>query len=280
MEVKRKVVEFEWLKLAVDMMDHLLSKGRIQNSRLRSKQMPFEFVFNFLNLRSNNRQIRRIEIVVVKAGQKLPIITSQMFKIHDKTQSTKIKSMLIKKFSESELTQELALRIAKVASRSFESSRTIEERVAEMMSEKDSSTLEYSTGRRYVIENDDGLVVAHARTFVREIKTESDSGTIPVLALESVCSDPDVRGQGLGAQVAKLAFELVGQNEWPKLSLFQTPVPGFYEKLDCRIVENKFVDRTNAKTPDAWPWRDKIVMIYPGVASWPEGIIDINGPDY
>ena len=188
--------------------------------------------------------------------------------------------MQIKKFPESELTQELALGIARVAGRSFKSSRTIEERVLEMMSDKDPNSLEFMTGRRYIIANDDGLIVAHARTFVREIKTELNDQTVPVMALASVCSDPDVRGQGLGSQVTKLAFELVGKDGWPALSLFQTPVPVFYEKLNCRIVKNKFVNRTNTDAPDAWPWRDDIVMIHPGSANWPDGIIDINGPDY
>ena len=186
--------------------------------------------------------------------------------------------MISKEFAESEMTQEIARGIAIIACRSFPSSKTEEERVTEMLSTVDTDSLEYKTSRRFVVLNDQGEIVAHAKTFVREIKT--DVGTIPVLALATVCSDPSVRGKGFGAQVTKMAFEYIGQEDWPKVSLFQTPVPVFYEKLNCRIVTNKFVDRTNAEFPDAWPWRDDTAMIYPAQADWPEGTIDINGPDY
>jgi predicted N-acetyltransferase YhbS len=188
-------------------------------------------------------------------------------------------AMQTKQFAESEMTLEMAKGIATIACRSFPSAKSIEERVAEMTDQKDADTLEFQTGRRFVVVGAGGMVVAHARTFVREVKTE-DGETLPVLALATVCSDPDVRGKGYGAEVTKSAFAQVGDGDWPGVSLFQTPVPEFYEKLNCRIVDNKFVDRTNADSPDSWPWRDDIAMIYPSTFAWPDGVIDINGPDY
>lgn len=188
--------------------------------------------------------------------------------------------MLVHQFSESELTLELAHGIATVAGRCFSSDKSVEDRVAEMMAEERQNSLEFSTGRRFVIADENGIIVAHARTFIRQIKSEIDDSMFPVLALATVCTDPDQRGKGLGAQVTKLAFEQVGKDDWPKISLFQTPVPFFYEKLNCRLVENKFVDRTNSAAPDDWPWSDDTAMIYPATAIWPAGTIDINGPSY
>ncbi len=137
---------------------------------------------------------------------------------------------------------------------------------------------EIRTTRRFVLFDKDGQVVAHAKTFVRTIR--HDHGQLPVLALATVCTDPDLRGQGLGAKVTKAAFQQIALSAWPDVSLFQTPVPVFYEKLNCRLVDNMFVDRTNVEAPEAFPWRDDKVMIFPADFNWPDGVIDINGSDY
>lgn len=184
---------------------------------------------------------------------------------------------MVKEFTESEIDGTLAHKIAKLAHASFPSDKTVEDRANDILAQ-DKNCLQFESGRRFVIFDDFGGVIAHAKTFIREIKSER--GSLFVLALATVCSDPALRGQGLGALVTGKAFEQVGQGEWPSVSLFQTPVPVFYEKLGCRMVSNIFVDRTNQQAPDAFPWRDDTIMIYPAEFDWPDGTIDINGPDY
>ncbi|MEM7453332.1 MAG: GNAT family N-acetyltransferase [Planctomycetota bacterium] len=184
----------------------------------------------------------------------------------------------IKEYLETELTPEIARPIAELAAASFESSGpTIDERVERMMSAAGSTDPEKTSCRRFVIW-DGERAVAHARTFIRMVTVAGRD--IPVLALATVCSHPDMRGHGLGAAITKKAFEQIGQPGWPEVSLFQTPVAPFYEKLNSRIVTNKFIDSTNQKAPDADPWRDDTQMIYPTEFDWPEGTVDLNGPDY
>ena len=181
-------------------------------------------------------------------------------------------------YFETELSRELALPIATLSCRSFKSSGApVEDRVKEMLSAAGSSDPEKTSGRRFVIWDND-IAIAHARTFVRTVFVGERE--ISVLALASVCTDPDIRGRGLGVKITRKAFEQVGQPSWPDVSLFQTPVPQFYEKLNSRIVTNRFVNRRNARDLEANPWRDPTVMIYPAKFAWPDGIVDLNGPDY
>lgn len=184
----------------------------------------------------------------------------------------------IKQYRDIKLTEDVARAVAVLAGRSFASSeKSIEDRVKETLASVGSSDPEHTTGLRFVIwEND--RAIAHARTFVRQVAIGDQQ--IPVLALATVCSDPDLRGQGLGVAVTEAAFQQVGADGWPDVSLFQTPVPPFYEKLDCRILTNRFVNRRNAADPEANPWRDDTVMIYPAAYPWPDGVVDLNGPDY
>ena len=175
------------------------------------------------------------------------------------------------------MTEELAAPVAELLFAVWpESTKTLEIRRQQILEPPSSYRTDPATIRRFVIW-EDGRSLAHALTFVREIRT--DDGPLSVLALAGVCTDPQVRGKGLGAEITRECFRQVGQAGWPTLSLFQTPVPAFYEKLDSRLVPNRFVDRT-AEDPEANPWRDKYVMIYPGGHQWPDGVIDLNGPDY
>ena len=184
----------------------------------------------------------------------------------------------ITEYLETELNENLAMQIATLSGRSFTSStRSLEDRITEMLSRAGSDDPQILTGRRFVVWQAD-RVIAHARTFVRHISIGDQE--VPVLALATVCSDPEMRGQGLGGLVTHRAFEQVGRNGWPEVSLFQTPVPVFYEKLNCRIVTNRFVNLLNADDPQANPWRDDTVMIYPSGFDWPNGVVNLNGPDY
>lgn len=124
------------------------------------------------------------------------------------------------------------------------------------------------------------IPVATAMVFPREIMTPG--GALRVLALAGVCSAPEYRGQGLGARVVRAAFAPVGNGAFG-VALFQTGVPGFYEKLGARLVKNAFVnsrfspgDRGTAEQP----WWDPHVMIYPASYPWPDGVIDLLGEGY
>lgn len=119
--------------------------------------------------------------------------------------------------------------------------------------------------------------LALADSYGRRIITSA--GELEVQALNSVCVDPDFRGLGLGREAVLAAFARIGRGDFP-LALFQTGVPQFYEKLGARRVSNRFINRRHPEDPRANPWWEANVMIYPGNAPWPEGVIDLNGNGY
>ena len=119
--------------------------------------------------------------------------------------------------------------------------------------------------------------LAHAHTFPRTII--SVAGPLRVLALAGVCTHPARRGEGLGQMVVRAAMQRVDNGEFP-VALFQTGVPLFYERLGSRVVSNPFVNRRNINCPEATPWWDSHVIVYPQAADWPRGEIDLNGEGY
>jgi len=131
--------------------------------------------------------------------------------------------------------------------------------------------------RRYAVIREGDRVLAMAKAFPREILHEE--GSLTVMALAGVCTHPDARGRGFGAAVVRSLFGEVDAGVHP-LALFQTGVPQFYLKLECREVTNRFVNRLSKSDPEAIPWWDPHAMIYPAWTDWPEGTIDLNGPGY
>ncbi|BCM88957.1 hypothetical protein IAD21_00799 [Abditibacteriota bacterium] len=119
-------------------------------------------------------------------------------------------------------------------------------------------------------------VLAHALIFRREILTTQ--GSLPIGALATVCVHPDYRGRGWGEAVVRAALGVMPEMAIA-VSLFQTGVPQFYEKLGARIVNNRFF---NGQNPDdsSNPFWDLEEMIYPAAFPWPEGDIDLNGEGY
>ena len=93
-----------------------------------------------------------------------------------------------------------------------------------------------------VTDGDD--VVAMAKTFARVVRAVDAAGSgsteLPVMALAGVCSHPSRRGEGLGKGVVERCFTRVDRGDFG-VSLFQTGLPAFYEKLGCRLVDNAFV---------------------------------------
>ena len=100
-----------------------------------------------------------------------------------------------------------------------------------------------------------------------------------MIALSGVCVLPSYQGKGLGAEIVRRTFGRIHGGEFG-VSLFQTTIPAFYKKLDATLVTNRFVNSRNKKDPDANPWNDEWVMMYPRTYSWPQGTIDLNGPGY
>lgn len=119
-------------------------------------------------------------------------------------------------------------------------------------------------------------VVAYSYIFLRDVFTRE--GVLGIGALAGVCVDPAYRGRGLGADVAMAAFAVMSELG-VEVSLFQTGVPQFYEKLGGRVVNNQFY---NGHKPDdkGNPFWDSVEMIYPATFLWPEGDIDLNGEGY
>jgi len=104
-------------------------------------------------------------------------------------------------------------------------------------------------------------------------------GELTVMALAGVRAHPAQRGRGLGRLIVEAAFGEVDAGRYP-VSLFQTGIPAFYEKLGCRRVTNRFVNSLHPEEPDENPWWDENVMIYPASYAWPDGTIDLKGPGY
>jgi len=130
----------------------------------------------------------------------------------------------------------------------------------------------------------DGRIIAASRFLPRRIRTPQ--GPLDVLALAGVMSHPEYRHQGLGRAVVRAAFDHVDRGVFP-VSLFQTGVPEFYNKLGCRRVTNPFTNSLAANpTQTPWmeqpgtPWWEQNIMIYPATYPWPEGPINLEGPGW
>jgi predicted N-acetyltransferase YhbS len=95
--------------------------------------------------------------------------------------------------------------------------------------------------------------VGHAFTFERPIISESVETS--VMALSQVCVAPAHRGKGLGAELVRRAFQRIRNGEFP-VSIFQTTIPVFYQRLGATVVNNRFFNSRNQEDPDAKPWRD------------------------
>lgn len=120
-------------------------------------------------------------------------------------------------------------------------------------------------------------LLGYAEIFPRVIHTQS--GSLKIMGLGSVCVSIESRGTGIGKQLVEACFRAVDTGK-TEVCLFQTGVPDFYTKLHCKLVGNTFVNRTNQAEPDKNPFWDDHVMIYPADYPWPSGIIDLNGKGY
>lgn len=124
------------------------------------------------------------------------------------------------------------------------------------------------------IDDTDGelTVVSVARTFEHTVSLGDTA--LPVIALASVCSDPDRRGEGWGDAVARAALE---RTHAALPALFQTGVPAFYERLGSRLITND----VSTSTPGAEAFEDPYVMIHPGDGIWNDTApVDLLSPGW
>ncbi len=121
-------------------------------------------------------------------------------------------------------------------------------------------------------------VIAHAAVIPRNIVTSQ--GELTIAGLCKVCSDPKLRGQGLGELVVRKVFDMVDADDF-RFSLFQTTplVSPFYERLGACAVENHFVNSFASNLREC-PFWDEVIMRYPSDREWPSGEIDLCGPGY
>lgn len=129
----------------------------------------------------------------------------------------------------------------------------------------------------FIVVRQDNTVIAHAQIFRREIKIAQ--GILPAGALAGVCVHPEQRGHGYGAEVVRTAFKLLPEIN-SEVSLFQTGVPQFYQKLGARLIQNPLFDGTREDGKRENPFWEPNAMIYPATFHWPEGEIDLNGPGF
>jgi len=129
----------------------------------------------------------------------------------------------------------------------------------------------------HVLLSDGDELLAHAALSPRTIRHES--GSLEVMALASVCVQQSRRGEGFGTRVVQEAFKAISSGRY-SVALFQTQVPDFYRRLGAIKVDNEFVNSTDDIDPDATPWWDPNIMIYPDWTEWPKGKIDLKGPGY
>lgn len=130
---------------------------------------------------------------------------------------------------------------------------------------------------RSVVIRDLGRIVAHAALIPRIIGTKH--GDMMIAGLSRVCSDPALRGTGLGARVVRPIFDFVDDGTFA-FSLFQTtpPVQPFYEKLNAWLIENPVINSLG--DPNEHPFWDPVAMCYGDKFHWPPGEIDLRGPGY
>lgn len=119
-------------------------------------------------------------------------------------------------------------------------------------------------------------LIGYAESFPRLIKV--DKQEITVLGLGAVCVLPKFKGNGLGSLLVRAAFERVDKQEFV-VALFQTGVPRFYEKLNCKAINNKIINSLG-ENPDNNPFWDPYVMIYPRQFIGFQSEIDLLGPGF
>ena len=118
----------------------------------------------------------------------------------------------------------------------------------------------------------DKELVGYAESIPLTIKIENN--WLTVLGLGGLNVHPGWRRQGFGRLVVEAVFKRIDSSEY-SFCLFQTGIPHFYEKLGCRVIENKFINSKDLVDTSRNPFWDDYAMIYPATAIWPLGTVDL-----
>jgi len=136
----------------------------------------------------------------------------------------------------------------------------------------------------FTVGDGSGKLVGSVRLVHRRIGT--NGGERVVGGIANVCSHPDVRGRGAARAALRAAQDYIaggGQIDYGMLFCGPT-VRGFYAKLGWHEIDNGLVyidpaGRRQTSEPDS----TGCTMLLAGrqtVEQWPEGEIDLNGPDW
>ncbi len=158
------------------------------------------------------------------------------------------------------------------------SPKTVEIRQQQMLDMgRDYQGSDEQAPRSFLLREND-RVIAHSAIITRTIGTSQ--GELTIAGLARVCTDPDLRGRGLGALVVRPVFDLVDQGAFA-FSLFQTTpeVRPFYERLGAAVIDNPIVNSLADDVHES-PFWDRVIMRYPSGPGWPVGEIDLRGPGY
>ena len=174
----------------------------------------------------------------------------------------------IRNIDATQLTKPLVLQILSLKNQVWPSERTEEEQYDGYLARNATRPK-----REIFVIQQDKVCIAHAELFCRRIVCDGRSYEVGCLA--GVCVLPERQGEGLGRAIVEAAFSRASACGFGAV-LFQTPVPVFYEKLGCKLINNRFFDSTS-DDPAANPWWDDYIMIYPNSHPWLKGHIDLNG---
>ncbi len=126
-------------------------------------------------------------------------------------------------------------------------------------------------------------LTASVRLVHRNIVTPK--GKFAVGGVANVCSHPDARGTGAAGACMTAAQEYIADSSNIDFGLlFTGSAYGFYSKLGWHDVSNPIVPRDDkgVRLPPKHG-NGGHSMIFPGscpLSEWPEGEIDLNGPDW
>jgi len=128
----------------------------------------------------------------------------------------------------------------------------------------------------------DGRCVASIRVLSRRIATPN--GEVSVAGVGNVCSHPDARGKGAATACMKKVLLHIASAADFGLLFCGADRRGFYTRFGWCEVNNDlwYLDEQGARRR-ADPNSHGCIMVFPGrrgMEDWPEGPIDLNGPDW
>jgi len=136
----------------------------------------------------------------------------------------------------------------------------------------------------FMARDDDGRLIGSVRVVPRRIAT--GAGDLDVAGAGNVCSHPAARGSGAASACMRAFVERLAEGLADYGVLFCGPdLRAFYEKFSWRVADNEieYVDAQGGSRKRSDPNRKGHMMIHAGrrpADDWPEGLIDINGPDW